>query len=157
YERRQKLAKGGYIPEMKLLETKQNYNQLKGQVDNLQSQISMAQSAMAEYENRLSSMTAGNLDEANQKLDSLIRADAQNTQTSEKLKGRVARLEVRSPVKGIVKGLTVNTIGSVVQPGQTLMNIIPTDAPLIVSLKIPPKYMGHLKIGQKMQVKFSSF
>ncbi len=157
YTRRQKLFEKGYIPEMKLLETKQSYNQMRGQVESLRSQIAGAQSAIGEYESRLSALTAGNIDDANQKLDALNAAAAANEQTIEKLRDRVTRLDVRAPVKGIVKGLTVNTIGGVVQPGQELVEIVPTDAPLIVNLKIPPRYIGHIKVGQKVQVKFSSF
>jgi adhesin transport system membrane fusion protein len=48
-------------------------------------------------------------------------------------------------------------VGSVVQPGQTLMEIVPAEAPLVVALKIPPRYVGHLKPGQPVQVKISSY
>lgn len=157
YKKRQDMHAQGVMSQVKLLETEQNYNLLQGQIRNINSQIAMAKSAIAEYENRLSSLDADNLDEANQQLDGILAGRAQNKELIEKLKSRVARLEVRAPVRGIVKGLNVNTIGSVVQPGQVLMEIIPTDQPLIVSIKIPPRYIGHLRKGQDVQVKCSSF
>lgn len=157
YERRQKMNKQGVVSDMKLLETEQNYNLLQGQIRNLSSQIATANGAIREYENRLSSLSAGNLDDANQRLDGILAAKTQNAEVIDKLKSRVARLDIRAPVRGVVKGLTVNTIGSVVQPGQVLMEIIPSDAPLVVALKIPPRYIGHLKTGQAVQVKSSSF
>lgn len=157
YKKRQDMYAQGVMSQVKLLETEQNYNLLQGQIRNINSQIAMAKSAIAEYENRLSSLDADNLDEANQQLDGILAGRAQNKELIEKLKSRVARLEVRAPVRGIVKGLNVNTIGSVVQPGQVLMEIIPTDQPLIVSIKIPPRYIGHLRKGQDVQVKCSSF
>lgn len=157
YKKRQDMYAQGVMSQVKLLETEQNYNLLQGQIRNINSQIAMAKSAIAEYENRLSSLDADNLDEANQQLDGILAGRAQNKEMIEKLKSRVARLEVRAPVRGIVKGLNVNTIGSVVQPGQVLMEIIPTDQPLIVSIKIPPRYIGHLRKGQDVQVKCSSF
>ena len=37
------------------------------------------------------------------------------------------------------------------------MEIVPADAPLVVALRIPPRYIGHLKTGQPVQIKSSSF
>jgi len=157
YKKRQEMYSQGVMSQVKLLETEQNYNLLQGQIRSINSQIAMAKSAIAEYENRLSSLDADTLDQANQQLDSILASRAQNNELIEKLRSRVDRLEVRAPVRGIVKGLNVNTIGSVVQPGQVVMEIIPTDQPLIVSIKIPPRYIGHLRTGQDVQVKCSSF
>lgn len=61
------------------------------------------------------------------------------------------------PSRGLVKGLSVNTIGEVIQPGQTIMEIIPLDKALEVAVKISPQDIGHLKVGQAVQVKFSTF
>lgn len=157
YNKRLEMNRQGVMSQVKLLETEQSYNLLQGQIRNINSQIGMAKSAIAEYENRLSSLDADTLDTANQQLDAVLASRTQNDELVEKLKARVARLEVRAPVRGIVKGLNVNTIGSVVQPGQILMEIIPTDQPLVVAIKIPPRYIGHLQPGQDVQVKCSSF
>jgi len=157
YQKRLEMNRQGVMSHVKLLETEQSFNLLRGQIKSTQSQIAMAKSAISEYQNRLSSLDADTLDAANQRLDGILAARGQNDELIEKLQARVARLDIRAPVKGIVKGLTVNTIGSVVQAGQILMEIIPSDAPLIVSIKIPPRYIGHLKPGQDVQVKCSSF
>lgn len=157
YARRREMNSRGVFPDIKLMETQQSYNLLQGQIRNIASQIAAARSGIAEDENRLLSLSAGNLDNANQRLDAVTTAIAQNNETLAKLKNRVARLEVRAPVDGTVKGLAVNTIGSVVQPGETLMEIVPAEAPLIVALKISPRYIGHLRLGQPVQLKVSSF
>lgn len=82
---------------------------------------------------------------------------AQNAETIEKLKERVARLDIRAPTDGLVKGLAVNTLGAVIQPGQVLAEIVPLDERLMVQVKIPPQHIGHVRPGQSVQVKFSSF
>lgn len=157
FERRREMNSRGFLADMKLLETEQNHNLLKGQIRSINSQIAMAKSAIAEYESRLQSLSAGNLDEANNQLDAILATGTQNNETIGKLQNRVQRLAVRAPVRGTVKGLAVNTVGSVVMPGQTLMEIVPADAPLIVSLKISPRHIGHIRAGQPVQVKISSF
>ena len=40
---------------------------------------------------------------------------------------RVTRTEVRSPVRGSVKQILVNTVGGVVKPGEAIMDIVPMD------------------------------
>lgn len=157
YDRRRKMNAQGVLSDVKLMETEQSYNQLQGQIRNLQSQIATARSSILEYQHRLSSLDAGNLDDANQRLDGIIAARNQNAEVIDKLEQRVARLEIRAPVRGTIKGLAVNTIGSVVQPGQVLMEIVPADTPLVVALKIPPRHIGHIRTGQPVQVKSSSF
>lgn len=157
YQKRVALNREGVLSDVKLLETEQRRNELAGQMGSLRSQIAMAQSALKEYETRLSGLAAGQKDEANQKLDAIVAERLQNDELIEKLKGRIARLDIRAPTGGIVKGLAVNTVGSVVAPGQVLMEIVPTGENLVVSLKIPPRYIGHIKPGQDVQVKFSSY
>jgi HlyD family secretion protein/adhesin transport system membrane fusion protein len=82
---------------------------------------------------------------------------AQNHEVLEKMNNRVGRLDVQSPVNGLVKGLTVNTVGGVIQPGQALMEIVPLDSQLVVEVRIPPQHIGHLKVGMPVQVKVSTF
>ena len=157
YARRQEMNRKGVMPEARVMETEQQHNHLQGQIRSLQSQIAAAQGAIREYQDRLAALEAGSEDDANKRLDEILSAQTQNRELIAKISDRVARLDVRAPVRGTVKGLTVNTIGNVVQPGQTLMEILPADAPLVVSLKIPPLYIGHIHTGQDVQVKCSSF
>ncbi len=82
---------------------------------------------------------------------------AQNKEVITKLKNKVNRLEVRSPVYGLVKGLKINTIGGVIEPGKTLMEIVPLDKYLVVEARILPKDIGHVQVGQAVRVKVSSY
>lgn len=72
-------------------------------------------------------------------------------------KDRVARTTVRSPVKGIVKQIKINTVGGVSQPGMDLMEIVPLEDTLLVEAQIKPKDIGFLHIGQSAMVKISAY
>lgn len=157
YDRRAELNRKGYTSDVQFLETKQNLNEIDGEVKQLRNRIGAAKAEISEFENRLSSLGASQQDDAYERIDQVMAEQAQNAELIEKLKNRVDRLEVRSPTRGLVKGMTINTVGAVAQPGLTLMEIVPLDEKLIVEVKIPPQHIGHLKTGQKVQVKFSSF
>lgn len=95
--------------------------------------------------------------EAQHELSNIEAQIAQNKEVIIKLQNRVDRLDVRSPVYGLVKGLRVNTIGGVIEPGKTLMEIVPLDKHLVVEARILPKDIGHVQVGQTVRIKISSY
>lgn len=157
FNSRKELYKKGFLSETKYLEAQQSLNSLKGEISQIQSRLSVAQAEIAEYQNRFSSLGFSQNDRISERLDSIIAEKIQNDEVLRKLEERSSRLVVRAPVSGIVKGLAVNTIGAIVKPGETLMEIVPTDREMVVQVKIQPQHIGHLKVGQPVKVKLSSF
>ncbi len=64
--------------------------------------------------------------------------------------------QVRAPASGQVVGLTVFTVGGVVAPGQTLMDIVPDGKALIVQAQLKPTDADDVFKGQTAQVRFVS-
>lgn len=157
YTRREALNKKGYASDIQLLQDKKGLNDLDGDVKRLQNRITSAQSVIDEYNNRLQSLDARHRDEAYEKLAAIDSEKSQNIEIISKLDERIARLNIRAPERGLVKGLAVNTVGGVIQPGQVLMEIVPLDKTFEVQVKISPRDIGHLDIGQRVQVKFSTY
>lgn len=157
YERRLELNRKGYASDMQIMEDERSLNETKGEVSRLRNQIAVTQAEIKEFETRLESLAASHKDQASERLDQILSEKAQNFELIEKLQERISRLQIRAPIDGMVKGLSVNTIGAVIQPGQKIMEIVPLDKSLEVSVKISPQDIGHLQIGQNVQVKFSTF
>ena len=70
---------------------------------------------------------------------------------------RVRRADLRAPVRGIVNKLNVTTIGAVVQPGASVMEIVPLDDTLLVEGKIKPQDIAFIRPGQDAVVKVSAY
>ncbi|MGD2131956.1 MAG: HlyD family type I secretion periplasmic adaptor subunit [Maricaulaceae bacterium] len=157
HSRRQSLSERGHVAEVQLLETAQQVNQLQGDVDQLRARRDLALGEVDEFESRLRSLDARHANSAYEALDTVEANLAQIRETVERLRERVARLDVRAPVRGLVKGLAVNTVGGVVGAGEVLMEIVPLDRPLVVELKIPPRHIGHIEHGQQVRMNFSNF
>lgn len=155
--RKQELYSNGYVSKIGFLETQQDANALSGENQQLGAQIEEARAGLKEYKDRLSSLDASYRDDAWKQLESAEGELAQNSKIVDKLKNKVDRLDVTAPERGLVKSLSINTVGGVVAPGQTLMEIVPLDRPLIVDVRIMPRHIGHLRVGQPVQVKISSF
>lgn len=157
FERRKELHAKGYLSDTKFLEYQQNLNVIRGDIDQIKTRIAVAGAEQAEFQNRLKSLDASYNNNVNERLDAVLAEKNQNEELITKLRDRVGRLAVRAPVDGIIKGLSVNTIGGVVRPGDTLMEIVPTQKDLVVQVKIPPQHIAHLKLGQDVKVKLSSY
>ena len=63
---------------------------------------------------------------------------------------------VRAPATGRVVGLSVFTIGGVVAPGQTLMDVVPEDKMLVVQAQVQPNDADDVYPGQHAQIRFAS-
>ena len=155
--KRLKLNEKGYASKMQILEDEKQVNELQGTIKRLKNQILVAKSEIRNSKNKLSSVVASHRDEAFKELSLIMAEKTQNVNVIRKIEERISRLTIKSPVKGLVKGLTVNTIGAVVQSGQVIMEIIPLDKSLEVAVKISPQDIGHLELGHRVQVKFSTY
>lgn len=156
-DRKAQLETKGYVSKISFLETQQEANAMRGESQQIYAQVEEARSAVKEYKDRLASLNTRFRDEAWKQLEAVENDIAENVKIQDKMKGRVDRLEVAAPARGLVKSLSVTTKGSVVTPGQTLMEIVPMDRPMVVDIRISPRHIGHLKLGQPVQVKVSSF
>jgi adhesin transport system membrane fusion protein len=70
---------------------------------------------------------------------------------------RVTRTDVRSPVRGTVKQVILNTAGGVVKPGEPILEIIPLDDTLLVEANIKPADIAFLHPGQKAMIKITAY
>jgi adhesin transport system membrane fusion protein len=90
----------------------------------------------------------------------LNKVESELAQTRETAKARgdaFKRTELRSPMKGTVKSIRVNTLGGVVQQGQELMLIVPIEDTLVVEAFVKPADVAFLRPGQAAVVKLSAY
>ncbi len=89
----------------------------------------------------------------------LREAESRIAETAERLvaaEDQLRRVELRSPVAGMVNQLAVHTVGGVVQAGELLMIIVPRDEPLTVEARISPLDIEPVKKGSLATVRLSA-
>jgi membrane fusion protein, adhesin transport system len=79
---------------------------------------------------------------------------AQSTRTNE---DRIRRSEMTAPVNGVVKTIHVTTIGQVIQPGLSAVEIVPVDETLLVEAQVRPQDIAFLRPGLDAMVKLSAY
>ncbi|MEM8943276.1 MAG: HlyD family type I secretion periplasmic adaptor subunit [Pseudomonadota bacterium] len=68
----------------------------------------------------------------------------------------LARTVVRAPVGGVIVGLTPYTTGSVIAPGQTLMEIVPDGETMLVRARVSPSDIDTVELGQAAFVRLTA-
>lgn len=135
----------------------QRLTTLQGEYDVVIAEIRRTESELLELDDHLGSILAPRFAEVSNRLEALESEIFLNQETIAKLKNVVDRLEVLSPTNGLVKGVDINTIGGVISPGQTLMEIVPIDQILLGEVRVLPQDIGHVRVDQPVRVKVSSF
>lgn len=70
---------------------------------------------------------------------------------------RVRRTVVTSPAAGTVNKLLANTVGGVVKPGETLLELTPTDELVVIEARASPAERGSLRVGLPARVRVAAF
>ncbi|MBY3223973.1 HlyD family type I secretion periplasmic adaptor subunit [Rhizobium leguminosarum] len=67
------------------------------------------------------------------------------------------RLDITAPLTGRVHELSVHTVNGVIDPGQTLMLVVPENNELTVEAKVATRDIDQVHVGQSVDVRFSAF
>ncbi|WP_332674436.1 HlyD family type I secretion periplasmic adaptor subunit [Aromatoleum sp.] len=151
------LVQSGAVSEVDILRLERDVSRLRGERDQSAAQISRIQSAIAEATRKVQEVELNVRNELRNELSDTMAKLGGLTEGSRALEDRVKHAEVRSPVRGTVKRLLVNTVGGVVQPGKEVVEIVPLDDALILEAQVKPKDIAFLRPGQEALVKFTAY
>lgn len=131
--------------------------QLSRSGDVNRSEIIRTEQALNDVESRLIVRKNDFLEEASTQLTDAEDAMAQNEQI---LTQRTQQLEdsvLTALVPGIVKNISVTTVGGVLGPGEELMQIIPVGDELIIETKVRPADIAQVRPGLEATIRFDPF
>ena len=92
--------------------------------------------------------------------EELGKAQAEASSLESVVRGRVdslSRLTLKSPVRGIVKDVSVTTKGGVLPPSGELMQIVPLEDQLLIEARISPRDIAYIHPGQEAKVKITAY
>lgn len=151
------LVQAGYAPRNRLLELQRQQAEAQTLIAELRGQRERAQRALGEIGQRRIQRQSEFRRDVQQQLSEVLRdvdADAQRLHAAEQ---DAQRTEIVAPVAGHVLGLAVQSAGSVVQPAQKLMDIVPDSEGLLIEARVPPHLADRIRAGQPVDVRFTAF
>lgn len=131
-----RLAGNGDASEAEILRARRQVNDLRTQANNKRN--GFRQEAQAE----------------------LAKARAEYEQSEQVFTQRSSALDstrLRAPMAGIVKNVRVTTIGGVLKAGDELLQIVPSNDPLVIEAKVRPADVAFLRTGLRANVKLDAY
>jgi len=69
----------------------------------------------------------------------------------------LSRIEVKAPMSGRVFNMAVHAIRQVVRAAEPILEIVPKDVKLVISVQVPPAQIDQVHVGQKAVIRFNAF
>lgn len=140
-----------------ILQLEREQASLRGEIASYESDIARTKNAIGETDIEIL-QTKRNFQET--VLTELRATESQVSDLSEQLIAAVdqtGRIDIKSPVAGVVHNMSITTVGGVVTPANPIMEIIPSDTALIVEARVEPGNIDQVYVGQKTDVRMSAF
>ncbi|WP_416898304.1 MAG: HlyD family type I secretion periplasmic adaptor subunit [Minwuia sp.] len=144
-------------PRIEHLELESELSDLEGKLDTTRKSIPRAQASIAEARERLREEELRFRSEASEELAKNEKEIGRLNELLTEATDQQLRTTVRSPIAGVVKNLQANTIGGVVRPGESIMEIVPLEETLVVQARLSPGDRGYVEVGQKANVKITAY
>lgn len=151
------LLSSGAVSEVELLRLERDVSRFRGERDIAGSQIARVQAAISESQRKIQEVELSFRNTASKEYSETMAKLNSLVQSGTGLADRVKQSSLRSPVRGTIKRLLVNTVGGVVQPGRDVVEIVPLEGRLLLEAKVAPRDIAFLKPGQRAIVKFTAY
>ena len=151
------LIESGAVSEVELLRLERDVGRFRGERDMAAAQSTHIQASISEANHKLEEVSLAFRNEAGKELAETMAKHNSLAEGSVGLSDKVTRSVLRSPVKGTVKRLLINTVGGVVQPGKDVVEVVPLEDNLLLEARVLPRDIAFLRPGQKAVVKFTAY
>lgn len=148
------LFKRGYASKTRLLALKREKSRLEGEMAATRSAINQARVQQSEARQRISQVDSRALDAAGQRLAQVEQELALNADRIAAQKLALERTDVKSPIDGVVLARAVSQPGSVIRPGDPILQLVPAGA-LQVKAQLNPRDVESVAIGSPATLRFS--
>ncbi|AHK45885.1 alkaline protease secretion protein AprE [Ensifer adhaerens OV14] len=151
------LHEKGLMPFSRLAELQRVRAQLSGERGQLSAEIARAATRRTETELQILQFDHDRRSEVLTELRDVDNKLAALTEQQVTAEDQLKRVDLLAPQDGIVHELAVHTVGGVISPGETILQVVPVNDNLIVEAKVQPADIDQLHIGQDVVLRFSAF
>ncbi|MCE8034194.1 MAG: HlyD family type I secretion periplasmic adaptor subunit [Halomonas sp.] len=147
----------GLVNNLRLREVERDLLQLEGEIAGRRAEIGRLGSQLSE--NRM--LREIRLQEFHKDVGEQLRdvqarvAEAEERVTS--LSDQVLRTVIKAPVSGTVVDRRVHSVGDVVRPGDSLLDLVPLGDGFLIEARVAGRDVDHLYPGQPAEIRFTAF
>jgi len=151
------LVSRGLVSEVEYIQLQQKEVELIGELEASNLSIPRLESAVEEGKRKTEQARLDFSNKAKRELNEVMVEVSRLSETQQALKDRVQRTTLRSPLKGTISRIHVNTIGGVISAGNPVLEIVPYRDSVLIEIHIKPADIADISIGQKARLKFTAY
>ncbi len=151
------MVKEGYAPRNRQLELERMVAESNAAIADLMGNSLRITRQIAELSQRAVSRKQEYRKEIESQLADVTREVQSDAEKYVAVTADLDRMEIKAPATGQVVGLTVQTVGAVLQPGQKLLDVVPDNQTLLLEAHIPPHLIDKVHAGLSADIRFNSF
>jgi HlyD family secretion protein len=153
----QSLYEKHLVPLSRLTSLQRDAANLDGEQGQLQSSIAETQGKISEAELQIVQVDQQFRSDVVKDLREAEDKEAELAQKKVSAQDVLNRIDIRAPTSGVVHDLAEHTIGGVISPGETLMQIVPDTDELQIEAKLQINDIDQVHVGQRTNVRFATF
>ncbi|WP_299949735.1 HlyD family type I secretion periplasmic adaptor subunit [uncultured Ruegeria sp.] len=151
------LFEKGLAPAARVSALQREDARIMGEIGSIRATIAQLSGQIAALEIQKVALTTRLREEAVSTLRDLQIQEVELVQRRLSMMQTLSKTDVRAPVDGIVFGLRVFALQSVINRADPIMYIIPQGQQLVVSARVEPIHVDQIKIGQTATLRFAAF
>jgi HlyD family type I secretion membrane fusion protein len=151
------LLQKGLVQASRVSSLEREDARLRGDIGNLTATIAQLRGEIAAIKIQILRLTSTRQEEAITTLRDLEHSEIELSERRLSARETLSRLEVRTPVSGIIYGSAVYALQSVIRPAEPIMFVIPQDQTLVVSARVEAIYIDQVQVGQSVSLRFPAF
>ena len=156
YVGKKQLADKGLLRQTEIKAIERAIADAEGQLARLRAEVAETGSQIKKLDRQVGQTSSAYKQAA---LDELQNTEAELDSVREKsleAENVLRRATILAPVDGTVVRMLYHTSGGVIESGKSIMEILPSDVPLIIETQVPRTEIDNVRIGQKATVRLSA-
>jgi HlyD family type I secretion membrane fusion protein len=147
----------GAASQNELLQAMTAFQDVETKLDDLNHDIPQTEAALSEaLREKNAAVLKNRSQDAEEKTKTLIEI-AQMSEAAAALRDKTARTEVRAPVSGIINKMMVSTVGGVISPGESILEIVPESDSIAIEARLSPQDRAQIWPGTRAVIKVTAY
>lgn len=152
-----KLSQEGFVSPLAAQDKERERIEREQDLKAQESVVQSMQASVAQSEKRLAQIRSNYESQLHNERVETDGAHTKVTGELNKLQHKAGLLELKAPQAGVIKDLATHTVGTVVQPGTIMMNLVPRHEPLQAEVAVKNEEVGFVRPGQEVMVKLATY
>lgn len=145
------------VPKNRVVALQREQARLLGARGDLTAQIARVEEAISERKSQIIQIEEDRQADILEQLQAVSAEITQLAQQRVTAQDALARSDIRAPQSGVIHKLNVFTVGGVVAPGESLMQVVPQEDLLVIRAKIQPVDVDQVYSTQEAGIRLPNF